>query len=45
VKIDPAFSEEFYNFSASINGFLDIGAIKDAFILAFIKYFPGIKRE
>jgi hypothetical protein len=45
VKIDLAFFEEFYNFSANVNGFLDMGAIEDAFILAFIKYFPGIKRK
>jgi hypothetical protein len=45
VKIDPAFSEEFYDFGASVNGFLDIGAIEDAFISAFIKHFLGMKRE
>jgi hypothetical protein len=45
VKIDLAFSKEFYNFGASVNSFLDMGAIEDAFILAFIKHFPGIKRE
>jgi hypothetical protein len=39
------FSKEFYNFSISINGFLNIRAIKDAFILAFIKYFLKIIKK
>jgi hypothetical protein len=39
------FLEEFYNFKTSVINFLDIRAIKDAFILAFIKHFPGIIRK
>jgi hypothetical protein len=37
---------EFYNFKTSItNFFLDIRAIKDAFILALIKHFPDITQK
>jgi hypothetical protein len=39
------FLEEFYNFKISVTNFLDIRAIKDAFILAFIKHFPDITRK
>jgi len=39
------FLEEFYNFKTSITNFLDIRAIKGAFILAFIKHFLDITQK
>jgi hypothetical protein len=45
VKLNLEFFKEFYDFSTSINSFLGIRAIKDAFILAFIKYFLEIIRK
>jgi hypothetical protein len=39
------FLKEFYNFRISVINFLDIKAIKDAFILALIKHFPDITQK
>ena len=39
------FSKEFYDFKTSVINFLDIGTIKDAFVLALIKHFPDITRK
>ena len=45
MKVVPGFLEEFYDFKTSVTDFLDIGVIKDAFILALIKHFPDITRK
>jgi len=40
VQNNPEFFKKFYNFKISVDNFLDIKVIKNAFILALIKHFP-----